>query len=194
MQHEGVSSQPDGILRRMAAGDAAAAEECVRRYGSLVWSLARRMSFDRNDTEDAVQEIFIDLWRSGGRFDPDRAPESAFVATIARRRLIDRQRRSIRAPALEPFSEAVPYGADLREETTTRLTFFRLMEGLRDLPRDQQKVITLAILHERTHGQIARATGLPLGTVKSHMRRGLRKLQRLVHPPEGTGQKKEVAA
>lgn len=193
MQNQGVSSPPEGILQRMAAGDAAAADECVRQYRNLVWSLARRMSFDRNETEDAVQEIFIDLWKSAGRFDPDRAPESAFVATIARRRLIDRQRRSSRAPALEPFSEAVPYGGDLREETTRRLTFLRALEGLQDLPRDQQKVITLAVLHDRTHGEIARDTGLPLGTVKSHVRRGLRKLQRLVLLPTKRGRKEWAA-
>ena len=193
MQVEDASDRQEGILQRMAAGDSAAADECVHQYRSLVWSLARRMSFDRNETEDAVQEIFIDLWRSAGRFDPDRAPESAFVATIARRRLIDRQRRSSRAPVLEPFSEGVGYGADLREETTRRLTFLRLIERLRELPRDQQKVITLAVLQDRTHGEVARATGLPLGTVKSHVRRGLRKLQRLVQRPNKR-EGKEVTA
>lgn len=189
MQAQDASNRQEGILQRMAAGDSTAADQCVHQYRNLVWALARRMSFDRNETEDAVQEIFLDLWRSAGRFDPDRAPESAFVTTIARRRLIDRQRRSSRAPALEPFSEAVPHGADPRDETTRRLTFLRLMEGLRELPRDQQKVITLAVLHDRTHGEIARATGLPLGTVKSHMRRGLRKLQRLVRLPNKRGRK-----
>ena len=193
MQNQGVSSRPTGVLQRMASGDSAAADECVRQYRNLVWSLARRMSFDRNETEDAVQEIFIDLWRSAGRFDPDRAPESAFVATIARRRLIDRQRRSLRAPAIEPLCEAVPYGGDLREETTRRLTFLQVWESLQDLPRDQQKVISLAVLHDRTHGEIARATGLPLGTVKSHVRRGIRKMQRVIQSPKERG-RKEVAA
>jgi RNA polymerase sigma-70 factor (ECF subfamily) len=176
-------SLTDRILPRIAAGEPEAVDQCLNQYGNLVWSLARRMSFNQNDVEDAVQEIFIDLWRSAGRFDPDRAPESVFVTTIARRRLIDRQRRSRREPALEPFQETVPNANDLHEEAARQLQWSRVMEALKVLPTEQGRVMTLAVVHGMTHSQIADSTGLPLGTVKSHIRRGLVKVQNLLKLP-----------
>ncbi len=68
--------------------------ECIDQFGSLIWSIARRLTRTRADAEDAVQEIFTDVWRSAGRFDPNQGSEKVFVATIARRRLIDRMRRA----------------------------------------------------------------------------------------------------
>jgi RNA polymerase sigma-70 factor (ECF subfamily) len=183
MQYLEASSVTDAILPRIAAGDTAAVDDCLRQYSNLVWSLARRMSFNQNDAEDAVQEIFIDIWKSAGRFDPDRAPESVFVTTIARRRLIDRQRRSSRQPAFEPFYETVPNGNDVDEEATRQLQMSRVTEALKDLPAEQQRVMTLAVVQGLTHSQIADATGLPLGTVKSHIRRGLLKLENLLKLP-----------
>ena len=80
------------LLPRIAAGDERAVRECVGRYASLVWSLARRWSVDALDAEDAVQEVFVDLWRTAARFDATRASEAGWVAMVARRRLIDRSR------------------------------------------------------------------------------------------------------
>ena len=80
------------LLQRIAKGDASAVQECMETYGNLVWSLARRYSESAADAEDATQEIFLDIWKSAGRFDPERGKETTFIATIARRRLIDRVR------------------------------------------------------------------------------------------------------
>jgi len=84
------------VLPRLAAGDPKAAEECLDRYGSLVWSLARRHTRNAADAEDAVQDVFLDLWKNAERFDASRASEAAFITMIARRRLIDRLRRKTR--------------------------------------------------------------------------------------------------
>ncbi|HEY1068798.1 MAG TPA: sigma-70 family RNA polymerase sigma factor, partial [Pirellulales bacterium] len=89
---------PDVLLPRVAAGQPSAVDECLARYGGLVWSLARRHTNNTSDAEDAVQEIFIDLWRSAARFNPQAASEATFVAMIARRRLIDRRRKQSSAP------------------------------------------------------------------------------------------------
>ena len=70
------------LLPRVAQGDRAALNECIQRYGSLVWSLARRASPSASDAEDAVQEIFVEVWKSASRFDPRIAGESTFVAMI----------------------------------------------------------------------------------------------------------------
>ena len=83
------------ILQRIAAGDAAAVDDCLRQYGGLVWSLARRFSHDHAESEDAVQEVFLDVWKSAARFDEAMGSEATFITMIARRRLIDRRRKRI---------------------------------------------------------------------------------------------------
>jgi RNA polymerase sigma-70 factor (ECF subfamily) len=166
-------------LPRIARGDPAAVRDCIDRYGPLVWSLARRLLANASDAEDAVQEIFVDLWAHAGRFDDSLASEPTFVAMIARRRLIDRRRRGQRRPPPQPLPEQLPDGdpadpVELADEAAhAREAFARLRP-------EQQRVLHLAIDHGLTHEEIARATGLPLGTVKTHARRGLIRLRELL--------------
>jgi len=150
--------------------------DSLEAYSPLVWSLARRLCRDRADAEDAVQEIFIDLWKSAGRFDRSVASEPTFVAMIARRRLIDRLRRTGRrvAPVTMPEgdvavgrSEIPGSPAELSEEARTAV------EAMKALSEDQQRVLRLSIMQGRSHAEIAQITGMPLGTVKTHARRGL---------------------
>src|SRR5262252_1163156 len=102
---------PDSLLARVGAGDASAVRECLQRFGGLVWSLARRFSSSPSDAEDAVQEIFVDLWRSAKKYDPRAASEATFVAMIARRRLIDRLRSRQRRKE-EPLGEGAEASAE----------------------------------------------------------------------------------
>ena len=89
------------VLQRIASGDPAAVGECIDQYGPLVWSLARRLSRTASDAEDATQEIFLDIWRSAGRFDASQGSDKVFIAMIARRRLIDRLRKKSAEPPME---------------------------------------------------------------------------------------------
>ena len=174
MQHE------PSILERVAAGDPAAPNECIERFSGLVWSLARRLCTSPSDAEDAVQEIFIDLWKSAPRFDASIASETTFVAMIARRRLIDRGRRKMRRPEVPQIAETV---ADSRErvDDTERGEQQRLAQrAFEQLRPEQQQVLQLAIHHGCSHEQIATATGMPLGTVKTHARRGLIKIRQIL--------------
>ena len=91
---ERTPSVSDSLLNRVAAGEMAAMQECINQYGGLVWSLARRFSASAADAEDAVQEVFITLWKYASRFDESKGSETTFVSMIARRRLIDRLRRT----------------------------------------------------------------------------------------------------
>ena len=96
------------ILARIAAGDPGAVEECMDRYGGLVWTLARRWSASDADAEDAVQEVFLTLWKNASRFDETKSSEKTFITMITRRRLIDRIRHSKRRPQLQAFPEDGP--------------------------------------------------------------------------------------
>jgi len=167
------------LLPRIANGDSIAIDECIERYGGLVWSLARRLSPSVADAEDAVQEIFVDVWRNAERFREEVAGESTFVAMLARRRLIDRLRKSRRELELQPIDEmALQYAAppqtppaELAEEGS------RATACLEKLRSDERKVLELSIYHGLPQARIAEQTGLPLGTVKTHARRGLSQLR-----------------
>ena len=87
------------ILQRVARGEAHAVDELLERYGGLVYALARRFSFEPGEIDDAVQDVFVPLWQSAGRYDENIAGEETFVAMVTRRRLIDRRRRAQRRSA-----------------------------------------------------------------------------------------------
>lgn len=150
----------------------------MARYGALVWSLARRLSPSRADAEDATQEIFLDLWRSAGRFDATRGSEQLFVMMIARRRLIDRLRLMRQRQAHE-VSDAAAMDADVpvdcRADNHVEAEIARA--ALEQLPAETQRVLDLSIVQGMSHGEIARRIGIPLGTVKTLVRRGLIKVR-----------------
>ncbi len=164
------------LLQRVAAGDAEAPRELIDRYGGLVWSLARRFSFSQSDAEDAVQEVFTDVWKSAPRFNEAVASEATFIAMIARRRLIDRRRRSGREHGASALIEqrdgaleriSPQRRSELSEEAS------KATKAIETLRPEQQRVLRLSIYYGVSHERIAEATGMPLGTVKTNIRRGL---------------------
>jgi RNA polymerase sigma factor (sigma-70 family) len=169
------------FLERIAAGDPLAIEGCLAKYRGLVWSIARRFAGNHADAEDAVQEVFIELWRHAGRFNSAMAAESTFVTTVARRRLIDRHRR--RARRLDAVPLVAEPTAVTRSETDRLET---LEEGqqarglLEQLRPEQRQVLELSFDQGMSQQEIAEATRLPLGTVKTHTRRGLMRLRQLL--------------
>ena len=175
-----ASAPAEPLLPRIAAGDERAVRECVARYGALVWSLARRWAGDAGDAEDAVQEIFIDLWRTAARYDTTRISESGWVAMIARRRLIDRARRRERLPVLEAIPDDFDVADDRQVDHDQAFRVEQARAVLRELPPAQRHMLELSLLHGRTHDEIARETETPLGTVKSHIRRGLQRARDLL--------------
>lgn len=169
------------FLERIAAGDPLAVAGCLEKYRGLVWSMARRFAGNHADAEDAVQEVFIELWRHAARFDPALAAESTFVATVARRRLIDKHRQRARRP------EAVPLVADPAVNTRWELDRLETLEEgrharelLDQLRPEQRQVLELSFDQGMSQQEIADSTKLPLGTVKTHARRGLMRLRQLL--------------
>jgi RNA polymerase sigma-70 factor (ECF subfamily) len=159
-------------LPKVASGDQAAVAACIDRYGGLVWSLARQFISIEADIEDAVQEIFVALWTHADRFDAARAGEATFVSMIARRRLIDRLRKQKRQPDYESFEEGTTASAGgLAPEVRAEAEL--VAASMDRMKPEQREVLRLSAWFGMSHGAIARKLDLPLGTVKSHIRRGL---------------------
>ncbi|MFZ4574922.1 MAG: sigma-70 family RNA polymerase sigma factor [Phycisphaerales bacterium] len=172
------------LLQRVARREPEAMRECVSRFGGLVWSLAKRAGLPEPECEDISQEIFAELWQVSSRYDPTVAGETAFVATIARRRIIDRQRRlgsqrtmmagaAVRAASAQNTVDA-QYSGEFAEEAS------KAMNAFGQLSSEQQRVLRMNVELGLTHELIAQATGMPLGTVKTHARRGLIKLREML--------------
>ena len=177
----------DLLLPRIARGDPLAVEACIARYSPVVWSIAKRMVKDPFGLEEVVQEIFVDLWKTANRFDPSKASEITYVAMIARRKVIDRFRRETRAPATEPIEES-DSGAedDGLEQVDKQDEASWAMTALNALKPDQRRLILMSVVDGLTHQEIATSTGLPLGTIKSHIRRGLDRAATLLGGSRGT--------
>jgi RNA polymerase sigma factor (sigma-70 family) len=158
---------------RLAQGDPRAVDDCYQTLGPRVLSYLRRL-VPYDEAEDVLQRVFFEVWRSRDRFDPDRSLE-AWVFAIARRRAIDNLRR--------PHHLTVPIDlvrdladADGRDTADSLAWAGEVRRCLDKLPAEQRQVLELAYYGGHTQAEIARQLGLPLGTVKARMFRGLRRM------------------
>ena len=170
------------LLQRIAAGDAAAVRECIDQYGALVWSIARRLSRTPADAEDATQEIFLDVWRSAARFDASQGSDKVFIAMIARRRLIDRLRKTSAEPPMDPIEtlEFVSW-TDAAPSSEIAMEAEQATRALAELRPEQRQVLELGLVHGLSQSEIATRLSMPLGTVKSFMRRGLIRVREVMN-------------
>ena len=181
------------ILQRIASGDNTAPDDCLKQYGGLVWSLARKMFSKPEDAEDAVQDIFIEIWKNAGRFDETQSSETTFIAMIARRRLIDRLRYMNRRLSPDSLEDTLVEPANRYDEKMQASVEARdAVRAMRSLRPEQQQVLQFSIIQGMSHQEISNATGMPLGTVKTHARRGLLQVREFLGL-DHTG-KKEVSA
>jgi RNA polymerase sigma-70 factor (ECF subfamily) len=165
-----------------AAGDGDILRLAYDRYGSLVHTLCRR-SLDAHSAADVTQEVFLSAWRARHRFDPARGSLGAWLVTITRSRILDHFRRVGRRPALidgEPTEQRPagdPADGDVDEAGLERLADRLLLtDALARLSPRARSVVELAFYGDLTHAQIAVQQDLPLGTVKSDIRRSLERL------------------
>jgi RNA polymerase sigma-70 factor, ECF subfamily len=163
-----------GLMERVRARDADAFELLYDRYHRLVYGVALRMLTDPLAAEDVTQAVFLKLWSAPALFREGNF--GAWIARVARNRALDvlRSRSSQGEPQLGDELSA----ADALEDTAlARIDAERVREALSQLPPDQREAIELGFFGGATHEQIARQTGLPLGTVKTRIRTGLRRLR-----------------
>ncbi|UYN84965.1 MAG: sigma-70 family RNA polymerase sigma factor [Microcella sp.] len=165
------------IGRRFAAGDEQALAEIYGQWSSLVYSLALRSLGNATDAEDVTQKVFVSAWRGRERFDPERATVSAWLVGITRHTIADmhesraRERRLAEQAAAFAPEESVP---SAEVDLADRLLIADEIARLDPIPRT---VVHLAFYDDLTHVQIAERLDLPVGTVKSHIRRSLSKLR-----------------
>ncbi|MEY3026670.1 MAG: hypothetical protein RLZZ238_1567 [Planctomycetota bacterium] len=184
------------LMQRVARDDEGAIGELYARFGALVYQSARQVLRSRAETEDAVQEVFVRLWQTADRFDPQRAKLVTWVMLITRRHLIDRLRRKAARPERALYEDVRggearsidrgtrDSGAGLEE---TAEGHERLRKQLSRLPELQRTVIERAYLQGFSLREIAVQLDAPLGTVKSALSRGLNKLREFEAGGEGHG-------
>lgn len=159
---------------RLIVGDETVLREIFDEYASLVLGISRRLV--GNEAEDLVQQVFIAAWQGRERFDPSKGSLGAWLSGIARFKAIDHLRASGRRPST-PSAEVGEREAvePVVDRVVDRMVLARALETL---PAARREVVELGFFHDLTHPEIADRLDLPLGTVKSHMRRGLEALQR----------------
>ncbi|MFE6160710.1 sigma-70 family RNA polymerase sigma factor [Streptomyces sp. NPDC056486] len=151
-----------------------------RRWSPLVHTLAARTLGDAREAEDVTQQVFLAAWRGRSGYHPERGPLGAWLVGITRRKIVDTlAARTRRLHLIEAAGHAADVATGvLRPETTDRaLDRVLLSDALARLPQRQQEVLRMAFYDDLTQVQISERTGLPLGTVKSHARRGLYQLR-----------------
>ena len=172
-------SGPDGELaEHFRDGDEHALRIAYDRYGGAVFHLATRLLANRTDAEDVVQATFVAAWQGRDTFDPDRGGLLSWLLGIARRKAVDRIRSMARENRVAETVRALPDPPPVDESPDRVLDRLVVADELAQLPDDQRRTLELAFYDDLTHPQISAVTGLPLGTVKSHIRRGMASLRR----------------
>jgi RNA polymerase sigma-70 factor (ECF subfamily) len=170
----------EALVALVARGDEVALAEVYDRFGRVAYGLALKIVRDRALAEDVVQEAFLALWRSAGRFVPERAKASTWILTLVHRRAVDLVRRE-QVRRAEPLDVAPQTGGETTEEQAwLRLRRTRVREALRKLPDQQREALELAYFGGFTQSELADRLGEPLGTIKSRMFAGLARLRELL--------------
>ncbi|HEY2794228.1 MAG TPA: sigma-70 family RNA polymerase sigma factor [Micromonosporaceae bacterium] len=170
-------STDEGVAKAFAAGDETALRDVYERHAAAVYHLALAAVRNPADAEDVTQAVFVAAWQRRETYDPARGTILGWLLGIARRKAVDRLRQLVRQNrATDVARRAVNVDTDdgLSDELVTRLV---LADELAQLPDVQRRMLELAFHDDLTHVQISALTGVPLGTVKSHLRRGLARLK-----------------
>ncbi len=173
----------DSMIEAIAQSrDKSAFAELFGHFAPRLKSYLLRQGTDEAMAEEVVQEAMVMVWRKAESFDRRQASASTWIFTIARNKRIDRLRRE-RRPGLDPHDPALVPDPETPADRSMEATQARarLQDAIKNLPQEQSELIRLAYFEEKTHGEIAAESGLPLGTVKSRIRLALGRLRREVN-------------
>lgn len=169
------------VLARVSAGQLNALDELYERYRTMAYSIAYRITGDATLAEDVVQEAFLNLWRSGARYERTRGSVRTWVLGIVHHRAIDALRRATvhdkRRSGDETAAERLEAPERTDAEAGRREEARTVRAAMDTLPAEQCQVIELAYFGGFSHSEIAEMLGAPIGTVKGRMRLGLEKMR-----------------
>ena len=182
MQPEPAQENDVALLKAIAARDEVALAQLYDRYRAILFGLLMRILNNREQAEDVLQEVFLQVWRKAADFDESRGRPFTWLVTLARSRGIDRLRtiasreRVAEAGAREPSEEISDAATDAFKSEQRGL----VSDALAKLPDEQKRPIMLAYFDGLTQSEIATSLGAPLGTVKTRMRTGMIRLRELL--------------
>lgn len=156
------------LLAKVQRGDELAMAALYDRYSKIVYSVALRVLRDPAAAEDVLQEVFMQMWRSPGKFVAARGSLGGWLAVVARNRSIDRLRRKRPTEQVEEMNIAAI--GNLADEAERNIMMERARAVIVLLPTEQRKTLEMAFFDGLTHSEIADMTGDPLGTVKTRIR------------------------
>ncbi|MCK2140205.1 sigma-70 family RNA polymerase sigma factor [Streptomyces sp. WAC00276] len=171
------TAQEAEIADGIRAGDARCLALAYQRWGGMVQGLATRSLGDPLEAEDVTQQVFLAAWRGGAHYRPERGPLAAWLVGIARHKIADALASRTRRSVLTAAAASLPQGPDPAAQPEICLDRVLVRAELARLPDPHRRVLWMAYFGELTQAEIAARTGLPLGTVKSHARRGLHRLR-----------------
>jgi RNA polymerase sigma factor (sigma-70 family) len=172
----------EALVALVARGDEDALAELYDRVSRIAYGLAFRVLRDERHAEDAVQEAFLQVWRSAASFRAERAKASTWILTLVHRRAVDLVRREERRQA-EPFGDEETAGSapeQTEEAAWLRFERERVQAALGQLPDVQREALELAYYGGFSQSELAERLGVPLGTIKSRMFAGLARLRELL--------------
>lgn len=167
------------LMERLRENDRAAFERLYDAYHRLVFGIALRMLSDETMAEDLVQTVFMKLWAAPGAFREGNF--SAWLARVTRNSALDVLRRRSSRKTDVQISVDVAEGGALDETVFSLLNAERVRGALGELSAEQREAIEMGFFEGITHEEIAKRTGIPLGTIKTRIRSGLRRLRDTLH-------------
>ena len=182
MREQAYQGLRDGqLVELVARKDASALEALYDRYGRAAYSLARRILTEETLAQDVVQEVFLSLWRDADRFDAGRGTVATYLLSMTHHRAVDVVRREERLRRWRTSDEGLEFEADpmpgVEDQVQTSERRAEVRAALEELPAAQREALLLAYFGGYTQREVAALVGVPLGTVKTRMAAGMRKMK-----------------
>ena len=177
VETDALSDAEAALSRRFVEGDETALAEVYRRWSPVIFTLALRSLGDRGDAEDVAQRTFVSAWTSRAGYDASKAKLSTWLVAIARRRIADTHESRAKIRAIQAEMERFTSPDDLIREPPDLSESLLVANEMQQLEPDAQAVMRLAFFDDLTHDEISRRLDMPLGTVKSHIRRSLTRMR-----------------
>ena len=177
-------AKPDRAERAAIKGlrkrDPEALKTIYDRYGATTFGYLVRALGDRGAAEDVQQQVFTEVWERGSSYDPDRAGLLTWIMQMTRSRAIDRLRKRVPVPADPEAAERQSDAADSDQALDDLEEQWRMADMLRRLPSEESELLRMRFYDDLSQAEIAKTTGVPLGTVKMRMVQGLERLRGLI--------------